>query len=100
MKQDEGKKPSLDALSASLLTARRNADLLISSASQSTPIRCVRQRRNCPAVVEERQTARYNCGESPVLMFLHAYYERVQCVNGQSRGRGLPASCQMQFYDS
>lgn len=40
-----GKKPSLDALSASLLTARRNADLLLSSASQSTPIRCVRRRR-------------------------------------------------------
>jgi len=34
----------LDALSASLLTARRNADLLLTSASQSTPIRCAR----CP----------------------------------------------------
>lgn len=100
MKQHEGNKPSLDALSASLLTARRNADLLISSASQSTPIRCVRQRRNCPAVVEETQTARQDCSESPILMLLHAYYERAQCVNGQARGRGLPASCQVQFFDS
>ena len=71
----------LDALSASLLTARRNADLLISSASQSTPIRCVRQLGNCPAVVEETQTARQDRSESPVLMLLHACYDRIQSVS-------------------